>query len=205
MPTKLETWPEIDGVRRASVNNFGYGGTNAHVVMESYDTFMASNSKALSYSQLNGFKSSSADDSRVLVISARDEQATLAMTKNLATYLQTFKTENEAEFLDNLVYTLGQRRTMFQWTAAVPVKGLADAAKLLEGPKMKPARANVMPRIGYVFTGQGAQWWGMGRELMEAYPVYKAELEEADRHLKELGSTWSLVGKYAFDLGIHVL
>jgi acyl transferase domain-containing protein len=70
--------------------------------------------------------------------------------------------------------------------------------KSLEFGKFKPSRTNEAPKIGFVFTGQGAQWWAMGRELIEAYPVFKDCVIEAEGYLKEFGSKWSLIGKLFF-------
>lgn len=49
------------------------------------------------------------------------------------------------------------------------------------------------PRIGMVFTGQGAQWHAVGRELLHAYPFFETVLKDAERHLKSLGAGWSLL------------
>lgn len=58
---------------------------------------------------------------------------------------------------------------------------------------MKPVRSNKPPNIGFVFTGQGAQWWAMGRELIWAYPIFRDTLVEAERCLIEFGATYSLI------------
>ncbi|CAL3970577.1 unnamed protein product, partial [Diplocarpon coronariae] len=50
------------------------------------------------------------------------------------------------------------------------------------------------PRIGFIFTGQGAQWYAMGRELFDAYPIFAATMERIDRYLTKLGANFSLLG-----------
>ncbi|CAL3970576.1 unnamed protein product, partial [Diplocarpon coronariae] len=49
------------------------------------------------------------------------------------------------------------------------------------------------PRIGFIFTGQGAQWYAMGRELFDAYPIFAATMERIDRYLTKLGANFSLL------------
>lgn len=64
--------------------------------------------------------------------------------------------------------------------------------KVMDGAKNRPDDL----QLGFVFTGQGAQWHAMGRELygqQHGYPVYRSAVERADRCLRKLGSHWSLV------------
>ncbi|KAK3167997.1 Type I Iterative PKS [Lepraria neglecta] len=187
--TVAEQWPlGPNGVRRASINNFGAGGTNAHVIMESADSVLP-RSEAPQPSQKYKTK--------VLVLSARSEQACKSLVSNLKEYLETKKrVASEEALLENVMYTLGQRRTLFPWVAAhrVPFsRGIDEVTKALESPRFKPVRGSRRPRIGMVFTGQGAQWHAMGRELIISYPPFKASLEEGEIYLKELGADWSLL------------
>lgn len=59
----------------------------------------------------------------------------------------------------------------------------------------KPVRVRKPLALGFVFTGQGAQWHAMGRELL-VYPVFRESIEAADEYMKILGSPWSLLGQY---------
>ncbi|KAI9879283.1 MAG: hypothetical protein M1830_009013 [Pleopsidium flavum] len=211
VPTQLESWPDSTGVRRASVNNFGYGGANAHVIIEDYKSFTSSGlsaqngiSNGVTHGVTNGVTNGvnghhAKLQSRVIILSAKDEHAAQAMASNLKDYLLTTKVEDEEKFLDSLAYTLGQRRSIFPWIAAQPVQSVSDLIKAIESGRMKPTRTNGPPRLGFVFTGQGAQWYAMGRELIEAYPEFKAYLLEAEGYLKELGATWSLIDELMRD------
>ncbi|KAK8075464.1 Beta-ketoacyl synthase [Apiospora hydei] len=206
-------WPETP-VRRASINNFGYGGTNAHIIMEDAASWTTGRMNTIqlngyingdahtlvtngSCSTVNGVESPDGDSSRVLVLSGKDEQACQTLVSRLGDFLEQELTmqEHQRQFLDSLVFTLGQRRTRFPWVAAHPVTGGIDAVvQGLRSPKFKPTRSSsAKPRIGMVFTGQGAQWYTMGRELVDTYPVYGESLREAEGYLKEFGATWSLV------------
>ncbi|TFB04979.1 Asperfuranone polyketide synthase [Trichoderma ghanense] len=197
---QLQEWPAAS-TRRASINNFGYGGANAHIVIEdgaSWTPSLLHNQDDTSRTEVKG------TESRVLVLSGKDEQACRTVISNLAEYLQRLApAEDEpARLLDSLAYTLGQRRTRFSWVAAHPVpvtEGIEAVVNSLQSPKFKPYRSSRRPRIGMVFTGQGAQWWAMGRELRDAYPVYKASLDEADAYIRQFGADWSLVEELSRD------
>ncbi|KAL4994903.1 hypothetical protein BDV10DRAFT_143330 [Aspergillus recurvatus] len=197
--TALEDWPPgAGGVRRASINNFGYGGTNAHLIVESPTALPSpwhANGHTISATHL---------DSQLLVFSARDEQACRDMVSNLKEYLKrNVASKNPEELLQRVAYTLGQRRTRFPWVAARPVpvqEGLKEAIRALERGMPSPRRATRVPRVGMVFTGQGAQWYAMGRELIAAYPVFKASLEETDRFIKALGAKWSIIEELSQDI-----
>ncbi len=223
MPTKLEPWLKTEGVRRASVNNFGYGGSNAHVILEDYQSFLASssgghqhhrsatnglwngttngNGNGIGNGHANGHsrRSSEADYSsrpRLFVLSAKDEKATTAMADKLKDHLLGIETSDENGFLDNLAYTLGHRRSSFPWTSTFTGESIASLVKTIQAGKVKPAKAGNSPRLGFVYTGQGAQWWAMGRELIDVYPVFKAALLDCNTQLKKLGAQWNMIGMY---------
>jgi acyl transferase domain-containing protein len=214
---ELQSWPEAT-TRRASINNFGYGGANAHIIMEGSASWVPSRAAQNGYSNghsnghsdghSNGHSERNPDiaktNSKVLMLSAKDEQACQKMVTNLSYFLEGHRSTppEEEEFLESLAYTLGQRRTRFPWTTAYPIsvtEGFDSVIKSLRSPKFKPSRSSRKPRIGMVFTGQGAQWHAMGRELVDFYPIYKASLEEGERYLKEFGAEWSLMQELSRD------
>ncbi|KAE8852240.1 hypothetical protein HRS9122_02527 [Pyrenophora teres f. teres] len=177
IPCSVEPWNSA--LRRASVNNFGYGGTNSHVVLENYI------SPSIPASTMTGVAS------KVYVLSAKDEHAAKAMVSNLRDYLVDIS--DNAAYEQDLAYTLGQRRSNFPWVAATAASSISDLVRQIDAGRMKPRRRNDVPRIGFVFTGQGAQWWAMGRELISAYPVFRESLVEAEGYLRELGATYNLM------------
>ncbi|KAF5135193.1 Asperfuranone polyketide synthase afoG [Metarhizium anisopliae] len=219
----MEQWPDslVDGPRRMSINNFGYGGANAHVILESADPWTSTSGLDLEpvsgrhskngnkgHVHGNGYTNGShdtndaTDDAKVLVLSARDERACQQMVSELKAYLEkhrSFGHEDAEQLLRNLSYTLGERRTFFPWVAAHQVRldkdgGLDAAVQALDSPRFKPGRrAPDRPRIGMIFTGQGAQWYAMGRELLASYPVFRQSIEEAEAYLRALGADWSLL------------
>jgi acyl transferase domain-containing protein len=221
-------------VRRASVNNFGYGGSNAHVILEDYSSFLATKRRAVGTSaenandglangngSTNGHVSngrssgrsngttnghrlsfgSEADEvlrSRVFVLSGKDERATQMMATNLKEYLVRASPQDPDGFLDDLAYTLCHHRSRFPWNIAFSGESPDDLIKRLDSGKAKAVKAGTAPRLGFVYTGQGAQWWAMGRELINAYPVFKAALMDCDTELKKLGTTWNMIGTFAW-------
>lgn len=181
-------WPS-DYLRRASINNFGYGGTNSHVIMEGPPL-----REQLDINAMDGVTSKERE-SKVIVLSANDELAAKSMVSNLKDYLTHSKLAQGRQFFDNMAYTLGERRSRFNWTAAVPARNVENLIDAIEEGDLKPIRSqDRSPRLGFVFTGQGAQWYGMGRELFAAYPVYADSLREADECLRRLGAQYSLIG-----------
>ena len=99
--------------------------------------------------------------------------------------------------MSDLAFTLGQRRSLLPWKIALPARTLDDLVKQLTSLERVPTRATKTPKLGFVFTGQGANWQGMGRELFQTYPVFSSSIAAADRYLLSLGAKWSLTG--AFD------
>ena len=101
----------------------------------------------------------------------------------------------DLQSLCDLSYTLGCKRTHHDWRSFV----IADSQAGLKqefGGKLMPARAKSAPRLSFVFTGQGALWAAMGRDLMR-FPAFRYSLHEADRYMTEVcGASWSLACRY---------
>lgn len=113
------------------------------------------------------------------------------------THLRIF----QSDLLDHLSYTLG-RRALLKWRVAIPAATSFELIEALNSNGILPSKASVSGqghisdlRIGFVFTGQGAQWHAMGRELYgsQGFPAFAAALNRADRYLRKLGAEWSLV------------
>ena len=131
---------------------------------------------------------------RVFCLSAKDNTSASSMMSQLELYLCNAQIHHEGRFLDDLAYTLGLRRSHFQWVIATPARSIQGLVNSLKNGDLRPNRVSNKPRLGFVFTGQGAQWYAMGRELFHTYPVYRASLLEGERYLKSLGAKWSLTG-----------
>ncbi|KAH6635388.1 polyketide synthase [Chaetomium sp. MPI-SDFR-AT-0129] len=197
VPTEVRPWPLLGDTRRASVNNFGYGGSNAHAILEAY---LPSQEPRLSNGVSNAVTVKPATVQRIFLLSAKDARACQRMATNLRQHLLTIQESQEDEkkndptFWDALAYTLGARRSVFPYTIAVAADNVSGLTSALEqvGPPSRAA-GSVPPRLGWVFTGQGAQWYAMGRELIAEYPVFRSAIVECDRHMQGMGSKWSLL------------
>lgn len=184
VPITQRPWPQ--GKRFASVNNFGFGGTNSHVVLEKAP-YIAQNSPELSDLVVQNKK--------LFVLSANDKIALEGMMKNVGIYLEQRPEVFQSDLMSNVAYTLGQRRSLMQWRVAIPASSSFDLIQALNSGKVSPAKEMKPLRIGFVFTGQGAQCARMGWELYQQYPVFQSTLESCDRYLSSLGASFSLIGK----------
>jgi acyl transferase domain-containing protein len=200
VPTAPTPWPQ-DKLLRASVNNFGYGGTNAHVILDASPADTASyNSNGIAngngHANGNGVADGNGhanghqtDQSFVYLLSAKDSVACGTMMRQFADHI----VQSQPKPAD-LAFTLTERRSKHSWVAAVRAKNIEELAERLSSPAQKPLSASKLPRLGFVFNGQGAQWHAMGRELIEAYPVFGQGIRKADDILREYGAEWSLKG-----------
>jgi acyl transferase domain-containing protein/NADPH:quinone reductase-like Zn-dependent oxidoreductase len=92
-------------------------------------------------------------------------------------------------FLDSLAYTLAQRRSLFDYRSFAILDG-ARSLRCLKSQLSSVTRAISQPRMAFVFTGQGAQWAGMGRELLR-FPIFRESVCDAEAYLKSIGCEWS--------------
>ena len=93
-------------------------------------------------------------------------------------------------YLSDLAHTLNTRRSLLPWKSFAVVQSLDDL-KGIEASISAPQRSVVEPALGFIFTGQGAQWAGMGLDLLK-FPAYERSIKEAEEYFVELGSSWNL-------------
>ncbi|KAI9750407.1 MAG: Type I Iterative PKS, partial [Chaenotheca gracillima] len=191
-------------LRRVSVNNLGFGGTNGHVILEEFnhpeDCSVAVADKTPSQLEASIISQNGAlkdEIPHVFVLSANDQVTVMSQMKALSHYVEAH--HNDHELMHDLAFTLGQRRSSLQWKIAFTASTTSDFVRVLEKNACVPTRSSKEPRIGFVFTGQGAQWSAMGRELLGAYPCFLKTVEDADGYLTELGATWSLLDELSKD------
>lgn len=134
----------------------------------------------------------------VFALSAHDKDGVKRVRQSLVEFLgKKDKTQDREspEYLLNLAHTLNSRRTHHQWKTYAVATSMDELVEVLndkETPRPEYLGATRSPRLGFVFTGQGAQWAGMGMELM-AYPTFHDSVVAADAFLKkELGCPWSV-------------
>jgi acyl transferase domain-containing protein len=201
----------IDGKHRSVIN--GKKKTNTHSVSADISNGLSngkSNGKSNRYPKrvfesntngvTNGVQNKNAFMAsarrRLYVWSYHEEPAAERYALPMIQYLRGRSIENEETFLHDLSYTLAERRSRLQWRTyctASSIYGLAE--KLSEGLIASTTSPKV-PTLAFVFTGQGAQWYAMGRELFAAYADYRETLLAADKYFKTvLRAPWSLIGE----------
>ncbi|MGW3289670.1 SDR family NAD(P)-dependent oxidoreductase, partial [Streptomyces sp. NPDC001002] len=170
--TEARAWPREDGrVRRAGVSSFGVSGTNSHVVIEE----APAEELALEEGEFTG--------PLPFVVSGRSGPALKAQAERLADHL-----EGEESVLADVAYSLVASRAALEHRAVVVAEDRAQAVAGLRALSAEvPAVAG--GRVAVLFTGQGAQRLGMGRELYDTYPVFAEAFDEVvaelDQHLSK--------------------
>jgi len=197
-------WPQGYNFRRASVNSFGYGGSNAHVVVDEVKHLVAPStlrhiSSFAQQDDVEDFFDLGDDEEaatvstrpRVVVASANDEDSLKTQIDALSRHLINPAVKIK---LTDLAYTLSERRTRHYRRGFTVVTKTTDITKdnFTFGKKNSDA-----PRIAFVFTGQGAQWPQMGKDLIANFPSARRVLERLDKALHSLAvpPKWSLVAE----------
>ncbi|MGV9271635.1 type I polyketide synthase, partial [Kitasatospora sp. NPDC003701] len=157
--TEPRAWPEAGRVRRSAVSSFGVSGTNAHVILEQAEAGAPAAEETVAALPVVP-----------VVLSGKSEEAVRGQA---AALLERLGTDPGLGVLD-AGFSLVTSRSLFEQRAAVVaadreellsrlgdlVSGSADVSTVVAG------------RLGVVFSGQGSQWPGMGRELSEMFPVF---------------------------------
>ncbi|HSP80600.1 MAG TPA: type I polyketide synthase, partial [Myxococcaceae bacterium] len=182
VPRALTGW-NPRGSRIAGVSSFGFGGTNAHVVIEQAPEVAArATASPLPERPVH-----------LLCLSARSEVALRQMAARYAESLQ--RGSGDAAELADTCFTAGIGRNAMAERLAVVARTPADCARALDAfsaGQAAPAlihhkrKGKRKPRIAFLFTGQGAQHVGMARALYESQPVFRDVLRDCDRQLRPL-------------------
>lgn len=191
VPTELTPWPKTEGLARAGVNSFGFGGTNAHVILEEAPT-------------INHASDDVAEEATYLVpLSARSPEGLQAMAHSYRQFLA-----QPTIPLNDLIYTLAQRRSHHPHRLALTVHSHTELMDSLEQVIAGENAPNVTigdPQLGFelsstqtpstvtfICSGMGPQWWGMGQELIRKEPVFRNTIKKIDAIYTEMAG-WSLL------------
>ncbi|WP_446681675.1 SDR family NAD(P)-dependent oxidoreductase [Allokutzneria oryzae] len=175
--TESLPWPAVDRPRRAAVSSFGISGTNAHVILEQ------GHSRA--YGLVEGSETVDKPANGVVpwVVSGKSEEGVKAQARRLRDWV----VENPNVDVADIGFSLATGRAALEHRAAVVA---ADRDGLLAGLDELALTGHANSgKTAFLFTGGGAQYLGMGRELCERYPVFAAAFDavvtEFDKHLAE--------------------
>jgi acyl transferase domain-containing protein/acyl carrier protein len=181
VPVRTEPLPEPEPAVAACVNSFGYGGSNAHVVLE-----QAPRAPAASEGGGAG--------PWLVTVSGRSEAARRAALEQWGRWLQQ---PPAGLSLRDVAYSAGTRRSHHLHRAALVVSSLAELREKLAAAAADRAVPGVFAgraeygngaRAIFVFTGMGPQSWGMGRELLAEEATFRRAAEECDERFVALGA-----------------
>jgi acyl transferase domain-containing protein/surfactin synthase thioesterase subunit len=174
------SWPAIQGeTYKAGVNSFGWGGTNAHAVLEQY----------VSHSNVH----KALQVPFALPLSAKAPQPLLDYSKRYATLLEACDDDTFAAvcIATALVKTEFDHRHVFSGFTREEV--LADLNTFIEeNVNVTPAPSIGKHKVVFVFPGQGAQWLGMGRDLIQKEQAFREMMEACEAAFRPY-TDWSLL------------
>ncbi|ACB52422.1 polyketide synthase type I [Crocosphaera subtropica ATCC 51142] len=204
--TTLSKWQSNGIPRRAGVSSFGIGGTNVHVVLEESPLEEAEgdppNPRPNKSEASFGFPFSKGDrrgisqggqaggKSYLLPLSAKTATALEKARENLVNHLKEHPELN----LGDVAYTLQVGRRDFEYRGFIVCQDHKNAIKQLESSFLTHSSASSSHRpVTFLFSGQGSQYVGMGKELYETEPIFKQEVDRCcDLLQSSLG--WDLRG-----------
>ena len=190
---KLESFHSHAGTLLAGINSFGFGGANAHVILEA----------APAGTRTVGAQAKPRQTScMVLPISAHSADALRQAAENYRELLGEDETDAEA-----LCAAAAKRRSHLAHRLCIAAESREELRQRLDAFLAGQHDAAVVAGEVFtkevpvfVFSGQGPQWWAMGRELMHAEPLFQRKIEECDAFFREFGS-WSLLEELLRDEG----
>ncbi|PYI02487.1 polyketide synthase [Aspergillus sclerotiicarbonarius CBS 121057] len=168
VPVQVEPWPS-DRAERVSVNSFGIGGVNAHVILESPRQCGIVAPEPLPA------PIPAATQPHLMLFSAH---SATSLQSSIATYQDYIQQGHNP--LEDVAYTLANRRPHHSHRAYAVTDG-PSSWQASTGEIVAPS-----PQIVWVFTGQGAQWPEMGAELLETNPTFRDTIHKLDRFLRSL-------------------
>ncbi|MEI2580370.1 SDR family NAD(P)-dependent oxidoreductase [Scytonema sp. PRP1] len=179
----LSPWPQATGLALAGVSSFGFGGTNAHVVLAEAP-LESQNSKAKSQK-----KEAIERQLHLLTLSAKSEKALLEMAQSY----QEFLLKHPEVSLADVCFTANTGRSHFDYRLAIIAESKVQLQKELSAFTASGETNTVVsgqvkskkrPKVAFLFTGQGSQYIGMGRQLYETAPIFKQTLDRCDEILR---------------------
>ncbi|MDJ0715613.1 MAG: beta-ketoacyl synthase N-terminal-like domain-containing protein [Prochloraceae cyanobacterium] len=180
IPTELQPWQVAEEEKRlAGVSSFGFGGTNAHVILEEASDRLVVKSETETEPPLH-----------LLTLSAKTENALLELVTHYQNYLST----HQELGLADVCFTANTGRSHFKHRLAIIASerqelvdklGQISAREEANGVFFGKLSSNSKsPLIAFLFTGQGSQYVNMGKQLYLTQPVFRQTLDQCDRILQ---------------------
>ncbi|MCH6257204.1 SDR family NAD(P)-dependent oxidoreductase [Puniceicoccaceae bacterium K14] len=185
--TKRKNWKRNGKVRYAGVNSFGYGGTNAHVLLEEAPEIVEKNVFQEEY-----------DGPFILPISGKCDAAVRELAGKYSFWLST---NTSPSAISNFCYSISQRRSHHINRTAVVANSIDNAreklqryssGKNIEGVVQGSLDSELQKPLVFVYTGMGPQWWAMGRELYSSEAIFQETLNQCDEVFREEAG-WSIL------------
>ncbi|XP_035691275.1 putative inactive phenolphthiocerol synthesis polyketide synthase type I Pks15 [Branchiostoma floridae] len=202
VPSTLLQWEEKEN-RLAGCSSFGFGGANAHLILERSP--LPDRHPAVHNSDKvndNHFTAGTGHETKtIMLLSGNTKAALKEQIEHWISFITDTPTLNEDRFQQSL-YTAANRYQHHAERLAIVVTGPDDAVQKLNlmarEEKLNVAVEGKVPegaergRMAFVFSGMGTQWWGMGRKLALEDPVFSDVIQRFEDVLKTLGADWSI-------------
>lgn len=205
VPSVSEEWAAANP-RLAGINGFGYGGANAHVILQEAPTgaaeFVARGraaSQKTNDDAQGGIVQSSASGMSVpvlLPLSARSKPALAAYCNSLADWFEQHSEYHLAEVAGYLAHRRNHHDCRTTACAATPEAMIEELRTMAASNPEEFAEdfssAKLAKGIAFVCSGQGPQWWAMGRGLLKYSPAFRTVIKQCDAEFAKYGD-WSLL------------
>jgi len=191
IPTESQPWHPGTEHRLAGISAFGFGGTNCHVILEEVPPEIQNSKYVLRTRYANKIQKEDTIERPVhlLTLSAKTEKALGELAQGYADFLGTHPEVSLAD----VCFSANTGRSHFEHRLAVVAESSTQLQSTLEafaagketaGLVRSQANTKKRPKIAFLFTGQGSQYVGMGRQLYETQPVFRQALERCDEILR---------------------
>ncbi len=130
---------------------------------------------------------------RLFLLSASDESSLDKFIEQVRSFLQDRGDDASDEWICNLAFTLNEQHKLRTYQAMIVAESIRTLRNALS-PRPQICKTSTKPTIGFIFTGQGAHWAGMGTELLSTYPVFRHSMEQMNDYIGQLGAPYDVIG-----------